>query len=114
MVLTVHALSLCKSSKPFDQVQVGRIRRQGQQPNIQLARQILDDFVPLILGVVQDDRDRTDQALRGDLAEQLSYGVRVDDGRIRDGEQLSSDGVPSAKHIELLTAGRGPDEHSGD
>lgn len=81
---------------------------------MQLRRQRLYSLVPLVAGVVQHDRDRPDQSLSGDVAEQFAHRFRVDHRGVGHREKLPGDSVPRSQNVETLATGCGPDEDAGE
>ena len=113
VVFSVDALSFGEAPESFDQIQVGGVRRQEQEPDAQLDGQPLDHLVSLVARVVQHQSDGAGRRFGGDLAKQLAQGVGVHHGGVADGDQLSRDGVPGSQNVEALAAGRGANEDPG-
>jgi hypothetical protein len=60
----VEGATIDEPAQAFDQVQVGRVRREEQQRDPQLRCERLDRGVVLIAGVVQRERDGCDPKMR--------------------------------------------------
>jgi len=58
IVFRVQAFLLDEFPQPFNQVEVGGVSRQKQQFNIQPLRTGKHCLTALVLGIVQDQRDR--------------------------------------------------------
>ena len=114
MIFSVYALSLREPPEPLNQVQVRRVAGQKQQSDTEVRSQALYHLVPLILGIVEYHRDRTDQLLGGDFPEQFTHGLGVDYGRVGDGNQASCDGVPGPEYVEPLATRSRPNENPRD
>ena len=96
--------ALClRHPQAFNQVEVGRVRGEEQQRDIQLSGQCLDRGVVLIAGVVQHQRDRCGQTQRGNLLQQFAHRLGVDDRGVGHGDQLARHRIPRPQHIEPLT-----------
>jgi len=110
VVFAVKSLALDEFPQPLNQIQVGRVRRQVQQCDLQFRCQCLDRGVSLILRVVQHERDGALQSTAGDFTKQLTHRVRIDNRYVGHGNQLSCHRVPSSQDVETLPTRRSPNE----
>ena len=67
VILGVQYLLFHEFPKPFDQVQIGRVRRQVEQFDFEGLRQSPHDFALLIASVVQYQRDGNSRMGRSNL-----------------------------------------------
>ena len=76
VVAAVEDVSFDELPEPLDQVEVGLIRKQELQLNVERRRQVSDQRAVLIAGIVQHQSDRSLQAESRDLAKQFAHRVR--------------------------------------
>jgi len=107
VVAAVEHVSFDELPQAFDEVEVGRIRRQELQLDVERRRQVDDQRAVLIAGVVEHQGDRSCQAEGGDLAQQFTHRVRRHRAGGRDADKLIRHGVPGSQHAVALAA-RGP------
>lgn len=104
MVTRVQGLFLDELPKPLDQIEVGGVRGQKQQLDVQLLRHVSDKLAPLIRGVIEYQRDRCSHAQGGDLVQQLTDRVTIDVSLIADADQFLRERVHGSQNIVSLAA----------
>ena len=88
IIASVQAAFFDQLPEPFDQVELGRIRREKQQLDLESSGGVLDQPTALIAGVVQNDGDRNRQGQLGQLAQQPTDAFAVNVGVGGDGDQF--------------------------
>lgn len=113
IVAAVERLLFDELPQPLDQVQIGRIRRQKLQADVQALGQIHHQGAMLIAGVVQHHGDRPLQPQHRDFAEQGAHGFGGDGGLRRDADQFVRHRVPGSQHAVALTSRGASNEQPG-
>jgi len=107
VVAAVEHVAFDELPQAFDQVEVGRIRGQELQLDVERRRQVDHQRAVLIAGVVEHQGDRAWQLEGGDLAQQFTHRVRRHRAGGRDADELIRHGVPGTQHAVAFAA-RGP------
>jgi len=104
VVASVKDVSFDELPEPFDQVEVGRIRRQELQLDVERRRQVDDQRAVLIAGVVQHQGDWSLQAKGRDFAQQFAHRVRRHGAGGGDADELIRHRVPGSQDAVALAA----------
>ena len=102
---------LDKLPHALNQIQVGRVRRQVQEFNLERGGQGRDQLTFLVAGVIQDQGNGHPQVQRGELTESLTHRARSNVGVVRHRHQLVGNGVQRSQDIEALAPRWRPDKH---
>ena len=96
----------------LNQIQVGRVRGQVQEFNLERGGHGRDQRTFLVAGVIQDQGYGHPQVQRGQMAESLTHRARVNVGVVRHRDQLVGKGVQRHQDIEALAPRWRPDKHA--
>src|ERR1700722_13969731 len=100
----VEAFLLDELPQAFDQIEIGGVRRQVQQLDTQLGRQVAHQRALLVARVVQHQRNRQARTGLDHGTQQGADGLSVDVTVIGNLHQVVADGVQSPKDVEPFSS----------
>lgn len=112
VVFAVEDVAFDEFPQAFDQVQVGRIRRQELQPDVQRCSEVHHQSTALIASVVQHQRHGTLQSQCGNFVKQVAHRIRRYSPAGGDAYQLIRHRIPCPQNTVTFATGSTANEHS--